>query len=55
MTPLHGMTALNDQRKYSGPSPNPGSTLNQAHWEDPEVRSVDRTELTGDMEEMDVF
>lgn len=49
------MTALNDQRKYWNWSPNPGSALNQAHWEDTEVRSVDGTELTGEMEEADVF
>lgn len=49
------MIALNNQRKYWDVSPNPGSALNQAHWEDPEVRSVDRRESTEEMEEVDVF
>jgi len=36
-------------------SPNPSYVLSQAHWEDPEVRSVDGKELTGGIEEVTVL
>lgn len=36
-------------------SPNPGRALSQAHWEDPEVRSVDGKDLTGGIDEVDVL